>query len=57
MWQAHLQLVNLYLQENRREDAINQLQTFLKAFPRTPNAPKARELLHKLRAESGAVPQ
>jgi tetratricopeptide (TPR) repeat protein len=49
MSQAHLQLVSLYLQQNRRQDAINQLQTFLKAFPDAAMAPRAKELLQKLR--------
>jgi tetratricopeptide (TPR) repeat protein len=48
MSQAHLQLVNLYLQQNRRQDAIAQLQAFLLDFPDAPAAPKAKEILHKL---------
>ena len=50
MWQAHLQLVNLYLQQNRRQNAIAELQAFLKSFPSAPAAPKANELLNKLRS-------
>src|SRR6266496_267552 len=42
MSQAYLQLVNLYLQQSRREDAITQLQAFLKAFPDGAAAPKAK---------------
>jgi len=57
MWQAHLQLVSLYLQQRRRQDAIDQLQTFVKAFPSTPAASKAKELLHTLRSESGPAQQ
>ena len=56
MWQAHLQLVNLYLQRSQQQDAINQLQIFLKAFPNVPAAPKAQELLHKLRNENNPAP-
>jgi len=55
LWQAHLQLVNLYLQHGRRGDAITQLQTFLHAFPSVPAAPKAKELLHKLQSESASA--
>jgi tetratricopeptide (TPR) repeat protein len=52
MWQAHLQLVNLYLQQNRRQNAISELQAFLKDFPSVPAAPKASELLNKLQKEN-----
>jgi Tfp pilus assembly protein PilF len=52
MSQIHLQLVNLYLQEKRIPDAIGELQSYLKAFPNDPFAPKARELLQKLRTEA-----
>jgi tetratricopeptide (TPR) repeat protein len=48
MSQAYLQLVNLYIRQNRREDAITQLQAFLKGFPDAAAAPKAKELLTKL---------
>jgi len=48
MPQAHLQLVNLYLKQNRRPDAIKQLQAFLQDFPNAPAAPKAKEILNKL---------
>jgi len=51
MSQAYLQLVNLYLQQNRREDAIAELQAFLKAFPNAPAAAKANEVLHRLQGE------
>lgn len=54
MSQAHLQLVNLYLQQRRAADAINELQTYLKGFPDTPQSPKARDLLKRLRAEQRA---
>ncbi len=52
MWQAHLQLVNIYLQQNRRSNAISELRAFLKAFPAVPAASKANELLHKLQNEN-----
>jgi tetratricopeptide (TPR) repeat protein len=51
MPQAYLQLVNLYLRQNRREDAIAQLQAFLKGFPDAAAAPKAKEILTRLQAE------
>jgi tetratricopeptide (TPR) repeat protein len=54
MPQVHLQLVNLYLQQNRRPDAIKQLQAFLQDFPNAPAAPKAREILNKLQGAEGA---
>lgn len=55
MSQAYLQLVNVYLRENRREDAITQLQAFLKGFPNAPAAPKAQEMLTKLQKEKVAA--
>jgi Flp pilus assembly protein TadD len=57
MWQAHLQLVNVYLQQGRRDEAISQLQAFLKAFPGAPTAPKARELLRKLQSSGSTTKQ
>lgn len=55
MSQAYLQLVNLYLRQNRRQDAITQLQAFLKGFPAAPAAPKAQELLNKLQKQESDV--
>lgn len=52
MWQAHLQLVSVYLQQQRRLDAIAELQVFLKAFPLVPAAEKAKDLLQKLQDEN-----
>ena len=51
LWQVHLQLVNLYLQQGRHKEAIAQLQTFLQLFPTQSAAPKAAELLHRLQIE------
>jgi len=51
MWQAQLQIANLYVQQNRREDAITELETFLKSFPSSPAAPKAKEVLQKLQGK------
>jgi len=55
MPQAHLQLVNIYLQQNRRQDAITQLQAFLQDFPGAPAATKAKEILNKLQTEEANV--
>jgi Flp pilus assembly protein TadD len=52
MWQAHLQLVNLYLQQNRRQDAIAELQAFVKAFPSVPASSKATTLLYRLQSDN-----
>jgi len=46
--QAHLQLVNLFLERGRLADAATELQAFITAFPQSPFAPKARQLLEKL---------
>jgi tetratricopeptide (TPR) repeat protein len=54
MSQAHLQLVNLYLQEKRNSDAISELEAYLKAFPDTPFSPRARDLLKRLQNGEGA---
>lgn len=50
LWQAHLQLVNLYLEQGRRGEAIGELQTFLQSFPTVPATPKAKELLQRLQS-------
>jgi Tfp pilus assembly protein PilF len=55
MSQAYLQVANLYLQENRREDAIAELQAFLKTFPNAPAASKVKEVLHRLQNEARSV--
>jgi regulator of sirC expression with transglutaminase-like and TPR domain len=55
MWQAHLQLVNLYLQQQQRQLAITELQAFLKAFPSVPAVPKAKDLLQRLQNETAPV--
>lgn len=47
----HLELVNLYLRQERPADAIAELHKFLHDAPTDPLAPKAREVLKKL--ESG----
>jgi tetratricopeptide (TPR) repeat protein len=56
MPQAYLQLVNLYLQQNRAPDAIAELEAYLKVFPDSQFSPKARESLKRLQTEAGATP-
>jgi Tfp pilus assembly protein PilF len=51
MAKARLELVNLYLRQSRKQDAIAQLQQFLQAAPDDPLAPKAKQVLTKLQAE------
>ena len=45
---AHLALANLYLTQNRNENAATELSVFLKQSPDSSFAPHARELLKKL---------
>jgi predicted Zn-dependent protease len=55
MSQAHLELVNLYVQQKRNSDAIAQLETYLKTFPDSSFAPKARDLLKRLQSETAST--
>jgi Flp pilus assembly protein TadD len=48
---AHLALVNVYLQERRFPEAAQELDQFLKIAPNDPFAPKAREVLHKVKVQ------
>jgi tetratricopeptide (TPR) repeat protein len=48
MSKAHLELVNLYLQQNKNSEAMAELKAFLRASPEDPFAPKAREVLSRL---------
>jgi regulator of sirC expression with transglutaminase-like and TPR domain len=48
MAKSHLALVNLYLQLQRKSDAIAELKIFLKSSPRDPFAPQARRVLERL---------
>jgi thioredoxin-like negative regulator of GroEL len=52
MPQAYLQLVNLYLQQQRTSQAISELETYLKEFPDAPMSAKARDLLKRLQANA-----
>jgi len=54
MWQAYRQLVYLYVQQKRTSEAISQLEAYLKAFPDSPFAPKARDLLKRLQGNATA---
>jgi Tfp pilus assembly protein PilF len=45
---AHLALVNLYLRQQKKDEAKVELQGFLKAFPDDPLAAKAEEVLKRL---------
>jgi tetratricopeptide (TPR) repeat protein len=54
MTQARLQLINLFLQVNRKQDAIAMLRDFLGAFPADPFAPRATQLLQQLDASPQA---
>lgn len=52
MPRPHLELVNVYLQEGRTSDAIAELHKFLQVAPKDPLAPKVREVLRKLEADT-----
>jgi tetratricopeptide (TPR) repeat protein len=54
MSQAYLQLVNLYVQQRRTSEAINELEAYLKVFPDGPFSPKARDLLKRLQGNASA---
>jgi Flp pilus assembly protein TadD len=51
---VHLELVNLYVQQHRSADAIQELKLFLERFPTDPLAPKARDVLAKLEGTPAA---
>lgn len=48
MSKVHLELVNLYLAQQKKAEAIVELQTFLRVFPKDPLAPQAKEVLKRL---------
>jgi predicted Zn-dependent protease len=52
MSKARLELVNLYIQETRNAEAITELKAFLKSSPTDPFAPKARQVLGRLEAQT-----
>ena len=51
---AHLALVNLYLRQQRPQDASVELRAFLKDSPDDPMAPKAREMLKRIESEAAS---
>jgi tetratricopeptide (TPR) repeat protein len=51
MANARLELVNLYIQQRRNDDAAKELSVFLKQSPDSSFAPKARMLLKKLQPD------
>lgn len=51
MTKAHLALVNIYLQQQRKDNAIAELRTFLQSSPNDSFAPKAREVLKRLESQ------
>jgi Flp pilus assembly protein TadD len=52
MAQARLQLVNLLLEEGRKDEAASQLREFVRTFPDSPFNPQAKQLLQRLGAAS-----
>ena len=50
MAQPRLQLVNLYLQQRRNQDAMTELHAFMSAFPDSPFKKQAQQLLRRLEA-------
>jgi tetratricopeptide (TPR) repeat protein len=55
MPEVYLQLVNLYVKEQRTPDAITELESYLKAFPNSQFSEKARDLLKRLQSETAAA--
>ena len=45
---AHLELANLYRQEEDRSDLVAELRTFLKLYPNNPMCPQVKSALQKL---------
>ena len=55
MAKAHLALVNLYLQQQRTDEAVSELKVFVKSFPGEPLAAHAKELIGKLGGGAAAA--
>ncbi|MDP9158731.1 MAG: tetratricopeptide repeat protein [Acidobacteriota bacterium] len=49
MGKVHLELVNLYLAQHKKTEASAELRTFLNDFPNDPFAPRARQVLDRLK--------
>lgn len=56
MSKVRLELVNLYLQQQKRSDAIEELKSFTKLFPHDPLLPKVKEVLKKLESPPPPAP-
>ncbi len=56
MAQARLQLVNLFLQQGRKDAAISQLREFLDKLPDSPFSPQAKQVLQKLDSQPQIAP-
>jgi len=54
MAQPRLQLVNLLLQQGRKDDAVAQLHDFVGAFPKSPFSTQAKDLLKRLQGSPPA---
>jgi tetratricopeptide (TPR) repeat protein len=52
MAQARLQLVNLLLQQGRKEAAVAQLHEFVSTLPDSPFTPQAKQVLQKLEGQT-----
>jgi tetratricopeptide (TPR) repeat protein len=48
MSRAHLELVNLYLQQQKKKEAVDELKSFEKLFPLDPLLPQVKATLAKL---------
>jgi tetratricopeptide (TPR) repeat protein len=55
MVQPRLQLVNLYLQQGRKQDAVTELHAFVSAFPDNPFNKQAQQLLQRLEGPAKAA--
>jgi len=55
MAQPRLQLVNLFLQQGRKDAAATQLHDFLEKLPDSPFSPQAKQVLQKLETGKAAV--
>jgi len=47
---AHLELVNLYRQQENRQAVVAELQAFIKLFPNNPIVPRVKDALQRLQA-------
>jgi Flp pilus assembly protein TadD len=56
MVQPRLQLVNLYVQQGRNQDAVTELHAFVSAFPDNPFKKRAQQLLERLEGPARPAP-